>query len=134
MKQFTPIFYLLLLLLPACKSKQPDCSAFKTGKFTFYGNNSGHQYIIERSDSLQIEKDLTTGTVTTLQVKWTNDCTYELRPLFSQVHVDSIPVPFQTSAVLTATITTTGKDFYIFRAQQGDSAKVIIDTLQKISE
>lgn len=68
----------VLVLFTNCYSKT-DCKLFKNGKFKIIDENSNNESIIERNDSIQIEKNLTTGDVSEYIVNWTNDCEYTLK-------------------------------------------------------
>lgn len=74
------IFFILILSLFLSCNKQINCSEFHTGKFRIIvnRNNDTEQYLIERNDSLQIEKNLVNGKEATLAVKWVNECEYHL--------------------------------------------------------
>ena len=77
MKCFLTI--LLSLSVSLCWG-QVDCSDYRTGKFKIslnrYGQNEN--YVIERLDNIQIEKDLINGTEARLKLRWISDCEYYL--------------------------------------------------------
>lgn len=75
--QFFFISLLGLILLTNCSS-QTDCKSFKNGKFRVLDEKLNHESIIDRNDSIQIEKNLTTGDVSEYIINWTSDCEYTL--------------------------------------------------------
>ncbi len=70
----------LLFSSIACSTKNQakNCEDLKTGKFGFYGNRSGREYIIERNDSTQIEADEVSGSVIEFYINWPSPCEYDL--------------------------------------------------------
>ncbi len=73
-------FFLLsgIISLIVLGFKQPDCSNFKTGKFKIVDVSINDSFIIDRTDSLQIETDLKSGEISTFRVHWLDDCNYTL--------------------------------------------------------
>lgn len=67
---------LCTILLPIDNDSKIDCKAFKTGIFRLVDKDQ--EYLIERSDSIQIEKDLKKNTISKFKVTWVTDCEYEL--------------------------------------------------------
>lgn len=53
------------------------CKNFKTGKFKLTDSITG-DFIIERNDSIQIEKSVKYGDTLIYRINWVNDCEYEL--------------------------------------------------------
>jgi hypothetical protein len=71
--------FLFLLFLPQLHAQGPtasECRQFRTG--TFYAKGMPN-VIIERDSLFQTERNLDDGTYVTMSIKWTSDCTYELR-------------------------------------------------------
>jgi hypothetical protein len=64
------------VLLPVDNGYEIDCKTFRTGKFRLVDKDQ--EYIIERSDAIQIEKDLKKNTISKFKVTWVTDCEYEL--------------------------------------------------------
>jgi hypothetical protein len=74
-------FYILLtVILGSCAGPpQRDCSAFKTGKYTFVAINDTDTLVstFERFETIEI--DQFQGKIDTSTVKWINDCEFILR-------------------------------------------------------
>ncbi len=64
------------VLLPVDNGNEIDCKTYRTGKFRLVDKDQ--EYIIERSDTVQIEKDLKKNTISKFKVTWVTDCEYEL--------------------------------------------------------
>jgi hypothetical protein len=77
---------IVLFVLSACVCySQPlpkDCAVFKTGKFT-YKDDSSRTVIVTRTNKRQVEVTKELGITTKLKVKWVDDCSYELKQLWS---------------------------------------------------
>lgn len=71
----------LLLLNPALSTpkKSPDCRSLHEGKFKVSHSQSGTT-IITRTKDIQIEENVDYGVKMSFDIKWIDDCTYELRP------------------------------------------------------
>jgi len=122
------LFYFAL----ACTSNErhANCSEYKIGKFKYYSKVNGNFYIIERNDSIQVERNLTTGSITTLKINWTNDCEYELRYISRQSSPNDSIINIATKTVLKTKIVEVGKDFCIFSSQAPGMDKILTDTLK----
>jgi hypothetical protein len=122
-----------LLLLSACGGprNQAECQQFKTGHFLFRHDEPGFRYaaFIDRTDSIQTETDQLTGDVSTLAVKWIDDCHYELRLLHStQPYADSIQQMRKTVPLRTAILGGTDR-YYLFQSQRRKLDPVMTDTI-----
>jgi hypothetical protein len=75
------LFILLFFLATnlAIFAQTPDCKPLHTGTFKLVDEKSGTTYI-KRTDKLQIEKNDILGYEVIFDIKWIDDCTYELRP------------------------------------------------------
>src|SRR5258706_15444834 len=99
------------LIILGC-SKNPDCKNFKTGRFKLIETALNDSFLIERNDTMQIEKDLKTGSITKFEVKWLTDCEYELIILEGRKEI----MAFYEGKVLDTKIIETFKDAYKFEA------------------
>jgi hypothetical protein len=64
------------ILPPVDNYNEIDCKTFRTGTFRLVDKDQ--EYIIERNDTIQIEKDLKKNTISKFKVTWVTDCEYEL--------------------------------------------------------
>ncbi len=73
-------YYFLLFIGFVCLgcSAQSDCEKFKNGKFKLDDLKLGFESIIERNDSIQVERNLTMNTVSKFKITWKNSCEYSL--------------------------------------------------------
>ena len=74
---------IVVLIIPfflSCKqsTKYSNCSDFKSGIFHYTAKETGNLYFITRTDSIQTERNSTTGVITRAHIKWINDCEYQL--------------------------------------------------------
>ena len=121
-----------ILEFSSCKSpKSLDCSKFKIGTFKYFAVQTGNRYIIERNDSLQIERNLRTGTVTTLKIEWTGQCEYDLILLTRQSSPLDTLTKFQQKLVVKTKILKVTKDYCVFSSQATGVDKILIDTLRR---
>ncbi|MDO7847742.1 hypothetical protein Q5H92_15345 [Hymenobacter sp. M29] len=119
--------------LTACSTgpEKAVCQRFKTGHFQFRHHEPGFHFssLIERTDSLQIERDEISGDISTLAVKWTGDCTYDLRLISStKPFPDSIQHLRKTVPLHTEILGGTA-DYYLFKCYRDNSDLVITDTM-----
>ena len=89
------------------------CKQFKTGKFTIVEQETDVQYIIERNDSLQTERDLSSGSTSTYRVTWLNDCEYQL----NIIEGDDDLMNFYSSRTLTIRVLEIYENGYKFEGQ-----------------
>ena len=126
------IFLILFLTLPIVLRipiEDPKCTEFRTGKFALIGNPISHNYIIERNDSLQVETDLTAGSVSKFKVTWVNECAYELTILEG----NEVIMNFYKDRTLSVRIIETFKDGYKFESQlKGIDSYVLTQTLRVV--
>jgi len=119
--------------LTACHAS-PDgalCKRFKTGHFQFRHHEPGFHYssLIDRTDSLQTERDEITGDVSKLAVTWTGDCTYDLRLISStKPYPDSIQHMRKTVPLHTEILGGTA-DYYLFKCFRDNYNLVVTDTM-----
>ena len=128
----------VFIFLAACNSssneKNLDCSKFKTGTFRYLGKQSGHFYIIKRTDSTQTEINTTTGSTTNLKIRWTSPCSYELTYLSRQSSPTDTMSYLNTDLVLLTEIIDTGKDYCVFSSKAKGMDKTLIDTLRLLTQ
>ena len=131
MRYYFSIFLSCTLILSCSdKPKNIDCSRFKTGKFKYHSSYTGKNFLLERTDSTQIEMDEETGTVAELKIDWVNSCEYILT--FSRfikkgdgsfdMHQNFVPVKTE--------ILKMGEDYYIFRTTSNNIGRDMIDTIR----
>ena len=68
--------FFCLTIISCYKTKQKDCSNFKTGTFK-YENPYYKDWIIIRNDSIQIEYNTNDNSKIIGHIEWTSDCTYQ---------------------------------------------------------
>jgi len=73
---------LILIGLTSCKAQEKDCSKFRTGTFK-YTDPELKDWIIIRTDSVQIEENANSGRILKGKIKWHSDCQYTL--IFNEV-------------------------------------------------
>ena len=77
MKNVLVIFLILVPALAFSQAEFTGCARFKTGKFQYVDDSSGTM-IVTRTEKKQVEENVSTGVVTTLKIKWTSECQYQL--------------------------------------------------------
>lgn len=100
------------LKLISCKNSY-DCSKVKNGNFFYTSKIGRHKVEVLRFDSVQIEKDLTTGLILKSKVLWESDCQFKLFVnSLSESKLDSIDQIISQIPV-NIQIVFVDKDFYI---------------------
>lgn len=134
LRQYLPSVLLLaaILLNASCqvKNAREGCERFRNGKFIFKlkGQPFPVNFLIERKDSLQYETETISGKTSKLSVKWTGNCSYEMKMLETSFNLpDSIQrirrtVPFNTEIISWT------KEYYIFKSARGN-APALTDTM-----
>lgn len=74
-KKISCIFFALISL--SLSAQEEDCTRFRRGCFIFEANEN-KAYLIKRTRNQQKEIDIHSATEVTTQVRWLNECTYEL--------------------------------------------------------
>ncbi len=112
---------ILILFFSANSYAQPECSNFKVGKYFLSDPALDYEMVIERNDSIQIERNMTTGTESKYWIDWKNDCEYSLK-IFMGTDDE---LEFYKDKLLYVKIVNTEKNHYIFEASiQGMDYKV----------
>lgn len=128
------LIFLTTAFLLSCSGKQKvPCSKFHNGSFRIRSANSVAGFVIERTDSIQIETNDRSGVVRKYRVNWKNECEYTLllmeeeddeRPgLRGRNLFDSISrIPTST------TIISTTDDHYVFSTRKRGFETIYTDT------
>jgi hypothetical protein len=128
---------LFILLVSSCVDykKNKYCDPVKTGKFSLKFSGQKNWFIIIRNDSMQYEKEMSTGNIASLKVKWMTSCEYELT-LISRLKGDSIKPDghnfveqIKNLPVIKVSVTTVTKDYYIFTARKDSNDYPYSDTV-----
>jgi len=108
------------------------CDRFRVGKFRIDSELDSTYWIIERTDSTQIETNALSGMTQTLKIRWTGPCEYELTLLnLTEKPKDSLIARMQKIPLKTKIIQT-GKDYYIFESYKEGIEFIFSDTLRLI--
>ena len=138
-KLFIQIFAIALVTFQSCNHSnlQSHCSDFKTGIFHYNVNGIAHS--ISRTDSIQIENDLTTGSIVKAKIKWINECEYELNYFDDKSYSKDTILGYVKTHTLTTKIlkTKAGEingtryNYCVFESSMPGVAQKLIDTLWK---
>ena len=126
-----PYFFITLIIIVSffsCRDKL-ICKNFRSGKFIYNTKIDNVQFMIDRSDSIQIETDLKTGLITKAKIKWISDCEFEMHYVSSQDTTLEKFSPMLGNIPIKVRILKIGDDHYIFE-QEIEGAKMrITDTM-----
>jgi hypothetical protein len=88
---------------------------FRNGKFKMHSYLSNADYVIERLDSTQTEKDVKTGVVITEKVIWNSPCQYDLQRLSTTNPNPEMMDTFLINSrnLIHVNIIATSKDYYV---------------------
>ena len=124
-------FFITLIIIGSffsCRDKL-TCKNFRSGKFIYNTKIDNVQFMIDRSDSIQIETDLKTGLITKTKIKWISDCEFEMHYVSSQDTTLEKFSPMLGDIPIMVRILKIGDDHYIFE-QEIEGAKMrITDTM-----
>lgn len=103
-----------------------SCNAYRTGKFILFEQKGNIHVRIERTATEQIETDLKTGKFIRFNVKWLNECEYEL----TVIDGNNDQVSFFRNRKLHIRITDVYADGYRFEGKVQGSKNVISNILR----
>ena len=124
-------FYTTLIVISSffsCREKL-TCKNFRSGKFIYNTKIDNTEFIIDRSDSFQIERDLKTGLITKAKIKWISDCEFEMHYVSSE---DTALEKFSSmlgNIPVMNRILKIGEDYYIFQQEVERSKMRVTDTM-----
>ena len=114
-------------LLPVDNDNEIDCKTFRTGKFRLVDKDQ--EYIIERNDTLQVEKDLKKNTISKFKVTWVTDCEYELDILEGREEA----MNFFKGKTLSIQILETSDNGYKYEAKLRGTDMKLIHTVERLN-
>ena len=123
----------LVIILVACHNptKTANCSEVRKG--IFYGRmhykGKLFRFQIERTDSMQIEKNETDSTIAKYRIKWLDSCTYRLDFRSTTQHLTKEALYFKETLVFTTKINGVTPEFYLFTTKTNLTDDVLTDTL-----
>jgi len=124
-------FYISLIIIGnffSCREKL-TCKSFRSGKFIYNTKIDNTQFMIDRSDSIQIETDLKTRFITKAKINWISDCEFEMHYVSSE---DTALEKFSSmlgNIPVMVRILKIGDDYYIFEQEIEGSKMRITDTM-----
>ena len=127
----SPYFFITLIIIVSffsCRDKL-TCKNFRSGKFIYNTKIDNVQFMIVRSDSIQIETDLKTGFITKAKIKWISDCEFEMHYVSSQDTSLEKFSPMLGDIPIMVRILKIGDDYYIFTQEIKGSTMRITDTM-----
>src|SRR5260221_11421251 len=77
------IFFIILLVSGCLNDSEQlsDCSLLKKGKFTIINDSPRIKSEITRKDSIQVVKNLITGSIDTEKIAWIDECSYTVKDI-----------------------------------------------------
>ena len=124
-------FFITLIIIASlfsCRDKL-TCKNFRSGKFTYNTKIDNTRFMIDRSDSIQIETDLKTGFITKSKIKWLSDCEFEMHYVSSQDTTLDKLSPMLGNIPIMNRILKIEDDYYIFQQELEGSKMRITDTM-----
>ena len=124
-------FFITLIIigsLSSCRDKL-TCKNFRSGKFIYNTKIDNTQFMIDRSDSIQVETDLKTGFITRSKIKWISDCEFEMHYVSSQDTTLAKFSPMLEDIPIMVKILKIGDDHYIFEQEIEGATMKITDTM-----
>lgn len=121
------LFTLLLTCLSS--SSNADCSDFRTGTYSLKDAEVGTDHLIERTNTIQTETNLKTGTKSIFSVTWINDCEYELTIIEGRDEV----MNYFKDKTLVVQITQTTENGYSFDSFIKGTDRVVSNYVTRVS-
>lgn len=126
--------YILLIgivCIYSCKNYKINCSKIKTGIFVQYSKINNKTFVIERNDTLQTEKDLTSGQILINKIKWISPCSYLLTPVETNNLTKDNTTEFFKANPIKIDIVEVKNTYYIFssRIDSANKSLFIRDTI-----
>ncbi|MBK6836489.1 MAG: hypothetical protein IPG89_20405 [Bacteroidetes bacterium] len=130
LKKLVYVFYLCIgFAVISCNSvgdSNTDCELYRKGNFKYHWQ--GMNFLVERNDSIQIEKIVGTNYIMKLKLKWIDKCKYEVVFLESNYPFsDSISVKQKTEPIEVEILS--GNSIYYLYTAKRKSGKVVSDTV-----
>jgi len=118
----------LLLFMSSCyKNIDKECKQLRNGHFMWkYKNKVVSVY---RKDSIQIERQIGTNKYDKVNIRWIDDCHYELKILSSTFSASDSVRKNRKSDVLIIEILKVTKDYYLYECTSKILNSSIIDTM-----
>lgn len=89
-----------------------DCNRIKTGTFYFYYSHK--KFIIERTDTIQKEIDITDDDTSLWKISWQNDCSFYLKFLKKTKPIPDEEKVFYNSHLTVIKLRSVTKSYYTF--------------------
>jgi hypothetical protein len=124
-----------ILLFVSCSDQETtSCADHKKGNFYTNTKNNISGFSMERTDSIQVEKNTRTGLEKNYFITWINDCEYQLQLIDEQKSGEGLRIfnkgIFDSLSKLPSTtvIIATSKDYYVFETRKKGIDLVYRDT------
>jgi len=105
------------LFVSSCSDKEDklDCINIKKGKFEYRGGLTKKHYSVERTDSIQIERDEDTGLGMKFKIEWKGECDYIHTPLSFIINGKDSIIERSGPPLIKARILKVTRNYYICR-------------------
>ena len=120
---------ILSLFIFSFSNYDNDCIQFKNGHFKYKldARFPDLYFFVDRQDSIQIETK--SGKYTKFSVKWTDDCTYEVKMIETTFNFPDSIQKIRREFPFITKIISWNKDYYIFKSSREKTDFVVIDTM-----
>lgn len=119
-----------------CNTPDKNCEQYKNGSFrcSFTLGDKKYSYRIDREGINQTETDEYKGTVSKYNIKWTDECTYELLFLSTTDNMSDSALQFRKKSNIKTEILTKTDSYYTFKAWKDNIDFIYRDTLWVIKD
>ncbi|MGK0390511.1 MAG: hypothetical protein ACI94Y_003264 [Maribacter sp.] len=125
-KKVSFIFFALIISI-SLSAQEEDCNKFYRGCFIFEANEN-ESYLIKRTRKYQNEIEIHSATQISTQLRWLNDCTYEL--IYPRKEA-SDTIPLQDIPILINIFDIKGNTFF-FKSSGFDDMIILEGKMRKI--
>lgn len=105
-----------------------DCGRYHKGQFS-YTDSAGNVVMVKRTKNKQIEINSATNLIIKLRIRWTGDCTYELKQIWSNSRAQRKYNGSITGVVISQTLGDRGYEYTC--ACKGENAKKIAGVMRR---
>ncbi len=106
-----------------------NCELFHSGKFRIQSKGDSIYWIIDRSDSVQVETNSKTGNKMTAKITWLTPCEYQLTEFTnSDPELNSVSPSYRKEPLLTK-ILSSSRDYCVFESSKKGIEMKYMDTL-----
>ena len=124
--------YLVIVTAFSC-NYQAKCSDFRIGSYIYYSDYLRSDILITRTDSIQIEKIISSGKIVTSRIVWTNDCEYQTQYLDVNFPISDSDLTYLRNQSIKTKIIRVEQDYYETESLSSGMTKPYRNKIRKVN-